>query len=288
MNTKVPCISVIIHTYNEEANILSCLESVKWANEIVLIDMYSTDQTTKLAKIYTSNIYSFENKGYADPARQFGLSKVSNEWVLVVDADELVPKALADKLKELATADAADIIQIPRRNFFFGHELKGTGWGSLQDHQNRFFKKSMVHYSNTIHQFFHFSPTARWITLQDEITCFYHFNYLDIDHFLTKLNTYTTIEARHMMNNEKPIQQQGILRLLFIEFKNRYIKEKGYKDGRLGLWLCCLMAFYRWVSGIKFQLMKTLNTPYPSQSIDKKYAAIKATILNEYTLAKRK
>ena len=89
--TKNVEISILIHTLNEERNIRNCLETVKWADEIIIIDMYSDDRTVEITKEYTDKIFYHERMGYADPARQFGLEKATHEWVLQVDADELVP-----------------------------------------------------------------------------------------------------------------------------------------------------------------------------------------------------
>ena len=87
-------ISVSINTFNEERNIKNCLESVKWADEIVIVDMYSTDKTVKIAKEYTDKIFYFENLGYADPAREFARNKTTNEWILDIDADEVDSKKI--------------------------------------------------------------------------------------------------------------------------------------------------------------------------------------------------
>ncbi|MEL3933639.1 glycosyltransferase, partial [Aeromonas enteropelogenes] len=86
--------------------------------------------------------------GYADPARQFALEQASNEWILVVDADELVPKILKDKLIEIMMSDQYDAVLIPHKNYFFGHLMKGTGWGPLQDMHVRFFRKNKVSYTD--------------------------------------------------------------------------------------------------------------------------------------------
>lgn len=140
---KEPKISVLINTYNEERNIRNCLESVKWADEIVIVDMYSEDKTTTIAREYTDKIYFFERMGYVEPARQFVLEKASNDWILLLDADEMVPKKLRDKLLDIAKNDLGDVIYIPRKNYFFGYLMKGTGFGAIQDKQPRFFKKKL-------------------------------------------------------------------------------------------------------------------------------------------------
>ncbi|MCD6364169.1 MAG: glycosyltransferase family 2 protein [Synergistetes bacterium] len=132
-------ISAIVHTFNEEHNIRNCLESVKWADEIVIIDMYSEDKTVEIAREYTDKIYFFERKGYADPARQFGIDQASCKWILIVDADEMIPKRLSQRLKEIAEKDEADVVYIPRRNFLFGKPLKGGVVGDSSSNDTEVF-----------------------------------------------------------------------------------------------------------------------------------------------------
>jgi len=138
---KLP-VSVLVHTLNEEKNIRNCLETVKWADEIIIVDMYSDDKTTEIASEYTDKIFYHERMGYADPARQFGLEKASNEWILILDADELVPLKLKKRLETIIEEDLGDIISIPRNNYFFGKVMRHTGWGPLQDTLHRFSRKN--------------------------------------------------------------------------------------------------------------------------------------------------
>lgn len=134
-------ISVLIHTFNEERNIRNCLETVKWADEIIIVDMYSDDKTVEIAKEYTDKIYFFERVGYVEPARQFALEKSTHEWILVVDADELVPLKLKNKLFEIMEKDLADVVFIPRNNYFFGRLMQGTGWGLYRIISQDFLRK---------------------------------------------------------------------------------------------------------------------------------------------------
>ena len=113
-------ISVIINTLNEEKNIKNCLESVKWADEILLVDMYSEDRTVEIAKKYTDQILYHEKLGYVEPARIFALENATNEWIVVIDADELIPKKLKKRIVHIVEDDLADIVKIPHNNYFFG------------------------------------------------------------------------------------------------------------------------------------------------------------------------
>jgi len=90
-------VSVLVHTLNEEKNIRNCLDTLKWAEEIIIVDLFSDDRTVEVASEYTDRFFFHERMGYADPARQFGLEKASCNWILIVDADEQVPLKLKER-----------------------------------------------------------------------------------------------------------------------------------------------------------------------------------------------
>jgi glycosyltransferase involved in cell wall biosynthesis len=280
---NIPAVSVIIHTLNEEKNIRACLECVKWADEIIIIDMYSDDDTVKIAKDYTEKIFMHKRMRYADPARQFGLQQASNEWILVVDADELVPVELRNVLLEIAQADQYDAVSIPRCNYFFGYAMEQTGWGPVQDSQMRFFKKQTMHYTSQIHSFVHLSPEARIYSIQDDRYAFIHFNYLDVEQFIDKMNRYTTIEAENAYDNQSKFSKGRVFRHIFREFKNRYIKNKGYKDGFQGFMLAILMCTYRASVGFKRYFMEKLVTKNVAETIKAQYEAIAKNEIKKYS-----
>jgi len=103
-----PKISAVVNTYNEEKNIDACLKSLNFVDEIVVVDMESQDKTKKIAKKYTDKVFNYEKIDYVEPARNFAISKATGDWILIVDADERVPRPLAVKLMEIAEKDQAD------------------------------------------------------------------------------------------------------------------------------------------------------------------------------------
>ena len=124
-------ISVLINTFNEEKNIENCLKAVKWADEIIIVDMYSDDKTVEIASKYTDKIFYFKRMRYADPARQFALKNASYDWILVVDADELVPLKLKNKILEISIKNLGDVVYIPRSNYFAGEKNQWNGNGNF-------------------------------------------------------------------------------------------------------------------------------------------------------------
>ncbi len=278
---KLP-VSVLVHTLNEEKNIRNCLETVKWADEIVIIDMYSDDKTVILASKYTDKIFYHERMGYADPARQFGLEKASNNWVLILDADELVPRKLKEKIRMIIAEDLGDIISIPHNNYFFGKLMRYTGWGPLQDTHHRLFKKDYVSISDKIHSSFIEREDARIYEITDEEEGFIHFNYVDVEHFLDKLNRYTSIEARALFEAGEDIKFKTVAGQIWSEFRKRYFKLQGRKEGFRGFSLSFLMSVYRLVTYAKLKLMNEYNSYNPSPKIEEEYDKLAERVISEY------
>ena len=276
-------ISVLINTFNEEKNIQNCLESVKWADEIILVDMYSDDETVNIAKKYTDRIYFFEKCGYADPARNFASEKASCNWILVVDADELVPIALKNRLLKIAENDLADVVLIPRMNFVFGHLFKFTGSGPLQDAQLRFFKKGYMAFSPAIHQIYNINNDARIFKIDKENESFIHFAYVSVEQWIEKMDRYSTIEANNVFNDIKTnITFKGLFIKSLKNFIKKYFIQKGYKEGEFGfLWILLELAYFN-ISYIKLKLMEKFDTLNPEEKIRDEYQQITKKILDEY------
>ena len=254
MQNKISC---VIHTYNSEKYLEQCLESVKWCDEIVIVDMYSDDKTLEIAKKYNCKIYMHENIGFADPARIFGLSKCTNNWILALDSDEVIMPKLRDELLDIVKNNAYDVIKISFRNFFFGREIIGSGWGYKDQVIARFFKKEFLTYTNEVHNFVNIDRNAKIGKIVDSEKSIIHFNYDSVSQFISKLNRYTDFEVSSTKYNYKNNPVRKIIYHFFRETIGRFIYKKGYKDGWLGLYLALGMAFYRASSIAKSNLPDT-------------------------------
>ncbi len=279
-------VSVLINTFNEEKNIGNCLETVKWADEIVVVDMYSNDKTCEIAARYTESIYSYERMGYADPARQFALERATCEWILVVDADELVPVKMRDRLLKIIQEDIGDVVFIPHSNYYFGTLMKGGGWGPLQDAHPRFFKKNSMHFGERVHDFFSIAPGSRIYRIIDPREGFVHFNFTGIEHFLDKLNAYTSIEAKNIFEGKKA--EMSLFKIIvwkgFGGLFQRLILQKGYKDGLTGLYVAFYRSFVYYFSVyIKLRIMRKYQTPNPGAEISNRYCSEAKRIINQYS-----
>jgi hypothetical protein len=139
-------VSVVITTYNEEINVAECVESVLWADEILLVDSFSTDRTVEIARSYPITVLQREYFGSA-AQKNWALDRVAHDWVLIIDADERVPEALAREILTTLTGQpAVDGFYIRRENVFIDRVIRHSGWST--DKVVRLFRKDRGRYPN--------------------------------------------------------------------------------------------------------------------------------------------
>lgn len=242
-------ISAVINTVNEEKNLGRCLKSVeKFADEIVVVDMHSTDKTVQIAQSFGARVFQHEYARFVEPARNFALSKASGDWILVIDADEELTPSLAKKLKTIAEANEADFTEIPRRNIIFGKWIEHSRW--WPDYLVRFFRKGKVSFSKEIHQ----PPTVEGKGLKleaVEANALIHYNFQSVSQFVERLNRYTDIQAQERVKKEDKFSWKDLLVKPANEFFSRFFTGEGYKDGLHGLTLALLQAFSEFVLYLK-------------------------------------
>lgn len=239
--TKRISISSIVITRNEDQKIENCLRSLLWTNEIVLVDMMSTDKTVERAKRFGAKIFYHKPVGYVEPARNFSIKKAINPWVLVIDADEQVPLTLRDKLLEIVKEDKIDYVAIPRKNIIFKKWIRYAGW--WPDHQIRFFKKGRVWWTGEIHKSPETTGKGRILPAAEKYAIV-HYNYLTISEFVEKLNIYTDKHAERILREDYQFHWIDLIRKPLSEFVDRYFRCQGFRDGLHGFILSNLMAFY--------------------------------------------
>jgi glycosyltransferase involved in cell wall biosynthesis len=235
-------ISVIITAYNAEEIIKRCLESVKWADEIIFVDLESSDKTLHIAKQYTKHIFSHKNIGYVEPVRNFSISKAHGDWILILDADEEVPASLSEKLQAFTAENSLyTYVKIPRKNIIFGKWIQHTGW--WPDHLIRFFKKGSVQWKDEVHSVPKISGEG--YSFDGEENALVHYHYSSVMQFFHRnFETYARIEAENKLNAGYVFNYADAIRFPMSEFLRRYFFWEGYKDGLHGLVLSLFMAFY--------------------------------------------
>lgn len=241
-------ISVVINTLNEELFIEQCISSVKFiADEIIVCDMYSDDQTVAIAESLGAKVVYHERVGFVEPARHFAISQAANEWVLVLDADEKMTETLGNELKRIAKDDIADIVMFASLFNYFGQYIKHGGF--FNNNWARFFKKETyikVYSSDEEMVHCNFSnlrkSSNRKITLSKKYYIL-HEAYPTFEKFLRKgLCNYTLLESNLRFEKGEKITLFNAWFIPLKEFIKSYFIWKGYKDGKIGLTLCYLKA----------------------------------------------
>ncbi len=231
-------LSVIVITFNEEMNIGACLQSVEWADEIIVVDSKSSDKTVEIAKAYTDKVVITDWFGYAENKR-IALSRASCEWVLWLDADERVSPELKDEIIELLAANPCQNgFQIKRKAFFLGKWIKHCGW--YPGYVLRLFRRQHGDFNN--------KKVHEGLEVAGEIGQSRHalLHYTDhiLDHYLSKFNRYTTLAAKEMAQNK---QRTNVAEMCFrslFAFIKMYFFKLGILDGPKGFMLCLLSSGY--------------------------------------------
>lgn len=241
---KTMSLSVIIIARNEAANIRRCLESVQWANEIIVLDSGSTDETVNIAKEYTSNVFETDWPGYG-AQKQRALDKTTQTWVLNLDADEYVSPALQQDILHIITQpqSSLDGFKIPIRMVFYGKELRYT---SSPSRHVRLFKRQGASFSDDIvHEKIVLPQSAKIGQLKSAI---YHQSYQDVSHALSKINRYSSYSAKICIENKKTSNILAAIARSAWMFFRCYFVQRGFLDGQAGFLLSAFNAqgaFYR-------------------------------------------
>jgi (heptosyl)LPS beta-1,4-glucosyltransferase len=233
-------ISAIVNTRNEEKNIADCLKSLQFADEIVVVDMESTDSTKEIAKKFTDKVFDTKMVGYVEPARNFAIKKSQNDWILIVDADERIPKTLAKKLIEISQEKDVDFVRVPRKNLIFGQWIQHSRW--WPDYNIRFFKKGSVEWQNEIHSIPITSGTG--VNLEPELDyALEHHHYNTIDEYFERSLRYSSQQAKELISSGYKFDSKDFLTKPIGEFISRFFAGEGYRDGLHGLVLAFLQMF---------------------------------------------
>lgn len=256
-----PKISVVINTLNEEMNLPYALRSVRsWVDEIIVVDMHSEDRTVQIAKDFGAKVFFHERMGFADPARKFAIAQAAGTWILVLDADEMIPQPLSRKLVEVVQADSADAVALPMLHFILGKPLMHSGCGPRQWRYLRFFRRGSVYTTATIHDYLHAAAGARVTRLPYQPgLAIVHFAYADVCQILERFNRYTTIQAQQAFEKGQRASLLRALRHSAATFVRCFVLGRGYMDGWRGFYFSSFMFFYRLASYAKLQEQQSVG-----------------------------
>ena len=241
-------ITAAIITLNEEKRIERCLRSLDWVDEIVVIDSFSADRTVEICRRYTEKVYQHAWPNNYSEQKSRAHQYAANDWILFIDADEVVTRALRDEIMDLfQKGPAADAFGIPRREYFGGKWIKAGGW--YPQHKTILYRKSMGEWVNPIHEKFEIRGSRGY--LKNPIL---HDGYGNFKTFMDKFNLYSSIEAERTFREGRRTRF-SLMKALFkpIErFYGRFIRHKGYKDGMHGFYMAAVIAFNYFLQELKF------------------------------------
>jgi glycosyltransferase involved in cell wall biosynthesis len=234
-----PSVSAIVVCYNEEHNIGRCLNSLRWCDEIVVVDSFSTDRTVEICRQFTSSIIEREWAGYRDQ-KAFAHSKATKNWVLMIDADEEVTPELKDEILEqlVAAGKLCAGFMLPRLVFYLDRWWRRGGW--YPDYDVRLFRRELATWGGT-------DPHEKIIVdgpvrrLRNPL---HHFSYRNIDDHIQRINRFTSISSRELrMQGERWRLSDALLRPAF-RFWRSYFLKRGFMEGFAGFHVAVTAAMY--------------------------------------------
>ncbi len=243
-------LSVVINTKNSQKYLDQTLRSVKGlADEIVIVDMKSTDKTLAIAAKHGANVYQYPHAdiGFVEPAREFAFAKTKGDWILLLDSDEEIKNPLAKLISQVINGQTsllpiAEAYFLPRSNIIFDHALTDTGW--YPDYQLRLWRKGAIRWLPDIHSVPKIIGKTAHFPSDDPQLAIVHHNYQTIEQFIQRSNHYSSIQATEQ--EKKPghnnINPASLYQSFFDEFFRRAFAQNGLEEGNHGLLLSFLQA----------------------------------------------
>ncbi|RLB07543.1 MAG: glycosyltransferase family 2 protein [Deltaproteobacteria bacterium] len=247
-------ISVYVLTYNNERTIERCLSSLQWADELVIVDSYSTDGTLEICRRYTERIYQRKWTNHQEQY-QYAADLTTNRWIMFVDADEEVPPELAQEIRqELGDNNGQwDGYIVHRRTYYLGRWIKYGGW--YPDYEIRLYDRTKGRWEGGLHA--KVKVDGRVKTLQN---CYLHYTYKDISDQIQTIDRYSQIAAEDMLREGRRFSLANMLFNPLFRFVKEYILKRGFLDGIPGLIIIVSTMFYVFIKYAKlWELQRELK-----------------------------
>lgn len=244
-------LSVTIITLNEEHNIRDALESIKWADEIVVVDSGSRDKTVEICREYTDKVFYNPWPGHIEQ-KNLAIDKASNQWILSIDADERVTPELAGEIKRVLEGPSVDAYAVPRLVFYLGRWIAHSWY---PDYKVRLFRRDKGKWGG-INPHDKVVVDGKVERLKGDLL---HYSYKDIAHHVNTMNSFTTISAREYSKLGK---KAGPLDLIFKPagmFLKKYLLKQGFRDGMPGFIIAVSSAYYVFLKYAKLWEMANIN-----------------------------
>lgn len=255
-------ISAVLNAKNEQGVVRACLESIKWVDEIVVVLNDSTDETERIAKEYTKNIYKIEGQDFAK-VKNLGFEKTTGDWVLFIDADERVLEPLKEEILEITSSSDKGAYALSRRNIIFGQEVN---YGPYKhDWIIRLFKRDKFKgWVGQVHEHGEFEGDLGYTK-----NSLLHLTHRDIDHFINKSLEWSVIDAKLRFDSGHPkMTRWRFFRIFISELYNQGIRRKGFFNGTVGTIDSILQVFFFYMTYVRLWQMQQ------SEPLDERYKEI--------------
>ncbi len=230
-------VTAIIPAFNEEENIEKALDSVRWADEIIVADSFSNDRTLEIARKYNAVIRQREYNNSASQ-KNWIIPQASHEWIFLLDADEVCTEELKEEIQKVLSGKPSEsAFWIYRSNYFMGRRIRYSGW--QKDAVIRLFMRDNCRYQE-LHVHAEIETEGKVGRLKNRIE---HYTYKGLDHYFRKFDRYTTWSARDRLKKTKKVTLFHLLVKPFFRFFKQYIIKLGILDGKVGFILCSMAAW---------------------------------------------
>ncbi len=232
-------ISAVVIAKNEEKRLRACVLSLSWCDEVIVVDNNSTDKTAGVAKRAGAQVYSFTEEGDFAALRNFGLEKAQNDWVLFVDADEIVIKELADEIYQHIAQFLSSVngFYLTRQDVLWGKELK---FGDVHNTTYlRLARKDKGRWHGKVHEIWEVLGEKK--ELKNPLI---HHPHPSVSEFLSEINYYSSLRAQELYDKGEKAHWWTIILYAKGKFFYNYIFKQGFRDGVAGMIHALLMSFY--------------------------------------------
>ncbi len=240
-------LSVYVIAYNDEPNMRACLESVAWADEVVVVDSYSTDGTARISRDYTDKVYQHAFRGFGR-LRNEAVARTTHDWVFSLDTDErMTPELRAEISALLARGPEAAAYFVPRRTYFLGRWIRHCGWYPDYRQPQLFHRARLRYRDDVVHEGFDVDGPVGY--LQHHVL---QYPFRDLDHYLAKMDRYSDLMAERMVRQSRRFRAHQLVTHPCFTFMKMYVGRAGFLDGMPGLILSGLYAYYTFIKYAKF------------------------------------
>ncbi len=239
-------ISAVVVSHNEGHLLANCLKSISFCDEIILVDLESTDNTKEIAEKYGVNYIYHKRVPIVEIIHTWIQDRTKHDWILIIDPDELCSENLAQEILKIipVVSEKIGLISVPWRFYFGRYLLKGTQWGG-ENRKVLLVNRNKFYFSEEVHRSRHLKEGYKGLEIKANATnCVQHFWMQNIKQLINKHKRYLNEEGKSRYNHGYRCTLKRLLQTPFRAFYSSYWKKKGVKDGFIGLFLSFFWAWY--------------------------------------------